>query len=93
MKLQHPVYEARIITDPEFLAGKPVIEGTRIPVALVLEYLANDPNFDAFFIDYPELTMAGVQTCLAYGQVLAPGETVRPAARRRGPHKALPHTR
>jgi uncharacterized protein (DUF433 family) len=92
MEDDHPTYHDRIVTNPAILVGKPVIKGTRVPVALVLEYLANHPNFDDFFADYPELTMADVQACLTYGQALAAGERVRPAPRRRS-HRALPHAR
>ena len=58
----------RIITDPDILVGKPVVRGTRIPVELVLEYLAHTPNFDELFADYPRLTMEDVQACFAYAQ-------------------------
>jgi len=34
----------RIIIDPNILAGKPVIKGTRIPVYLIIELLANGLN-------------------------------------------------
>jgi uncharacterized protein (DUF433 family) len=33
-------WSGRIVTDPEILAGKPVIRGTRIAVELILELLA-----------------------------------------------------
>ncbi len=69
-------YQERIITDPEILVGKPVIKGTRISVELVLEYLARNPNFDEFFTDYPDLTMADVQAVLAYARDLVAGEKV-----------------
>lgn len=83
MVTKRPAYAGRIVTDPEVLAGKPVIKGTRIPVALVLEYLANTPNFEEFFADYPELTLADVQACLAYAHALAAGKRVSPSPRRR----------
>lgn len=71
---EQPVsHENRITADPAIVGGKPVVKGTRVPVALVLEYLANNPNFDDFFADYPDLTMADVQACLAYAQTLAAG--------------------
>jgi uncharacterized protein (DUF433 family) len=60
----------RIIRDPAILGGKPVVEGTRIPVDVVLEYLAHNPNFEELFADYPRLTMEGVKACLAYAQAL-----------------------
>jgi uncharacterized protein (DUF433 family) len=56
----------RITTNPAVMVGKPVVKGTRIPVELVLPYLAETPNFDELFADYPELTMADVQACLRY---------------------------
>jgi uncharacterized protein (DUF433 family) len=90
MEHERPLYQDRNITDPAILVGKPTIKGTRIPVALVLEYLANNPNFDDFFADYPELTMDDVGACLAYGQVLAAGAEVTPAPRRRTAQRVLP---
>ena len=56
----------RIVRDPRILVGKPVVKGTRIPVDLVLAYLARNPNFDELFADYPRLTLDDVKACLAY---------------------------
>jgi uncharacterized protein (DUF433 family) len=60
----------RIVQDPTILAGKPVVKGTRIAVEVVLDYLAHNPDFDELFADYPRLTMADVQACLAYAETL-----------------------
>ncbi len=54
----------RIIQDPQILAGKPVVKGTRIPVELVLAKLAANPDLDELFADYPRLTSEDVQACL-----------------------------
>ncbi len=70
MTKEQPHYHDRIVRDPEILVGKPVVKGTRIPVEVVLEYLAHNPNFDELFADYPRLTMADVQACLEYAQAL-----------------------
>lgn len=67
---EHLHFNERIVQDPRILVGKPVVKGTRIPVAVVLEYLAHNPNFDELFADYPRLTMADVQACLEYAQTL-----------------------
>jgi len=56
----------RIVRDSQILVGKPVVKGTRIPVDLVLAYLARNPNFDELFADYPRLTLDDVKACLAY---------------------------
>jgi uncharacterized protein (DUF433 family) len=61
----------RITADPDVMVGKPVVKGTRIPVYVVLEFLAANPSFDDLFADYPDLTMADVQACLAYAGALA----------------------
>ena len=52
------------------MVGKPVVKGTRIPVELVLEYLARNPNFGDLFADYPRLTMDDVKACFAYAQAM-----------------------
>lgn len=60
----------RIIQDPDILVGKPVVKGTRIPVELILAKLAINPDLNELFQDYPRLTRADVQACLAYAQEL-----------------------
>ena len=67
---QQPNSTQRIVRDPAILAGKPVVRGTRIPVALVLEYLANNPNFEDLFADYPRLTIDDVKACLDFAHML-----------------------
>ncbi|HEU5422441.1 MAG TPA: DUF433 domain-containing protein [Nitrolancea sp.] len=43
----------RIIRDPNILLGKPVVRGTRIPVALMLAKLVANPSLDDLFLDFP----------------------------------------
>jgi uncharacterized protein (DUF433 family) len=45
----------RIILDPEVLSGKPTIKGTRIPVYLVIELLANGLTEKEILTQYPTL--------------------------------------
>lgn len=61
-------YHDRIVTDPEILAGKPTIKGTRIPVDLVLKRLSQDLNLDTLFESYPRLTDDDVKACFAYAR-------------------------
>jgi uncharacterized protein (DUF433 family) len=56
----------RVVRDPAILVGKPTIKGTRISVALVLQYLADNPDFNEIFEAYPHLTLEDVRACLAY---------------------------
>ncbi|HEX8228056.1 MAG TPA: DUF433 domain-containing protein [Chloroflexia bacterium] len=74
------MYESRIVVDPEILAGKPVIRGTRIPVDLVLKRLSQDLDLQALFASYPRLTEEDVKACLEYAGALVSGESLYPVA-------------
>lgn len=52
-----------ITVDPEILAGKPVIRGTRIAVELVLELLAAGQSDAEILENYPGLTRNDVCAC------------------------------
>ena len=56
----------KIIVDPKILAGKPIIKGTRIPVYLVLNLLANGYNFDKIIEAYPRLTKEDIEAAIKY---------------------------
>ena len=58
----------RIVVDPKILAGKPIIKGTRIPVYLVLNLLANDYNFDKIIEVYPHLTRQDIEAAIKYSE-------------------------
>ena len=75
-----PNYHDRIIVNPKIMVGKPVIKGTRIPVELVLEYLAADPNIHTFFEAFPRLTLDDIKACLAYAQATIEKENKHPCA-------------
>ena len=74
MTTKQQTYQDRIIVDPRILAGKPVVKGTRIPVELVLEYLAYDTNIHTLFEAFPRLTLEDVKACLAYAQQVVEAE-------------------
>ena len=52
------------------MVGKPVIEGTRIPVALILGKLAYNLDLDELFLDYPRLSVDDIKAVLLYAQSL-----------------------
>ena len=58
----------RIIVDPKILAGKPVIAGTRIPVYLILNLIANGYNFDKIIEAYPRLTRQDIEAAIKYSE-------------------------
>ena len=66
MAKEEPLHKQRIIQDPNIMVGKPVVKGTRIPVELVLQHLAETPDFDDLFEAFPHLTIEDVKACLAY---------------------------
>jgi uncharacterized protein (DUF433 family) len=76
MAKEYTRYQDHIIIDPEVLAGKPVIKGTRIPLELVLKRLAQDLNIETLREAYPRLTLEDIKACLEYAQVLVAGEEV-----------------
>src|SRR6266508_3760072 len=76
---KQPEYLARISQDPQVMVGKPVVKGTRIPVELVIGFLADNPDLDEMFAAYLELTGEDVKAVLAY----AKAAVERSPARRR----------
>lgn len=60
-----------ISSDPNILKGKPCLKDTRIPVALVLGYLAAGRDTAAIQKEFPGLGPADVAACLDYARDLA----------------------
>jgi uncharacterized protein (DUF433 family) len=61
----------RIVVDPEVMAGKPVIRGTRLAVEFVLELLAAGQSENELLTNYPGLTREDILACLFYASYLA----------------------
>ena len=57
----------RISIDPEICGGKPCIKGTRVWVALVLDFLADGVTETELLGEYPQLTHDDVMAVIAYG--------------------------
>ena len=64
-------WQNRISSDPAVLRGKPCIRGTRIPVALVLGYLAAGKSHPEICGEFPDLTEADIEASLEYARDLA----------------------
>jgi uncharacterized protein (DUF433 family) len=69
-------WQDRIESDPLILRGKPCIKGTRIPVALVLGYLAAGRTVPEIIQQFPDLEPADVSATLDYARDLADFEAV-----------------
>jgi uncharacterized protein (DUF433 family) len=60
-----------IVSDPAILRGKPRLKGTRIPVSLVLGYLAAGSSAEQIVAEFPDLTRDQIAACLDYARDLA----------------------
>ena len=60
-----------IIVDPEVLAGKPVVRGTRLAVGFILELIAAGETEKEILANYPGLTREDILACLSYASYLA----------------------
>src|SRR5512135_3372014 len=58
----------RIEINPRVCGGQPVVIGTRISVAAVLEQLAAGEPWDSLLRAYPELSRADIQPVLEYAR-------------------------
>ncbi|MFZ1933879.1 MAG: DUF433 domain-containing protein [Thermoguttaceae bacterium] len=67
----------RISIDPQICHGKPVIRGTRVPVARVLGYLAGGMNFEDVEKDF-DLSAEDVRAALDYAAELLNQEQHHP---------------
>jgi uncharacterized protein (DUF433 family) len=64
----------RITVDPDVLVGKPVIRGTRIPVYLIVELIANGMTAKEILKEYPRLKEEDVKAALLYASKLVESE-------------------
>jgi uncharacterized protein (DUF433 family) len=70
------LWKEHIVSDPEILRGKPRIKGTRIPVGLVLGYLAAGKSSADIVAEFPDLSGEQIAACLDYARELAEFEVV-----------------
>ena len=60
-----------IVSTTDVLRGKPRIKGTRIPVSLVLGYLAAGKTTQEIRSEFPDLTKEQIAACLDYARELS----------------------
>ena len=53
---------------PEIVSGAPVFEGTRVPVATLFEYLADNYSLDEFLDAFPGVSREAAVQVIRYGQ-------------------------
>ena len=57
-----------IESNPEILGGKPIIKGTRIPVALIYELIGLNYSINQILQEYPHLNKKIILTLLEIGK-------------------------
>lgn len=75
-----PSLAERILVDPDVLAGKPFVSGTRLAVEFVLGLMADGWTETDLIENYPGLVREDVAACLAYARDVLRSERVFPAA-------------
>ncbi|MBI1997849.1 MAG: DUF433 domain-containing protein [Deltaproteobacteria bacterium] len=58
---------------PNILRGKPRIKGMRIPVSLILGYLAAGNNPEQIIAEFPDLRSKQITACFDYARELSDG--------------------
>jgi uncharacterized protein (DUF433 family) len=69
----------RIVVDAKIRHGKPVIQGTRVPVELIIAQLAGGMEPAAVAAEY-DLQLADIHAALAYAAQVLASEEVRATA-------------
>lgn len=64
-------WQDHIESTPGVLKGKPRVKGTRIPVSLILGYLASGASPDEIIEEFPDLTPEDISACLVYARDLS----------------------
>jgi uncharacterized protein (DUF433 family) len=74
------VEQPRITLDPDILAGKPVIRGTRLSVEFVIGLMADGWSEADILANYPGVRHDDIIACLAYARDVLSSEKVFPSA-------------
>jgi uncharacterized protein (DUF433 family) len=69
--------QSLIVSDQKILNGKPIVKGTRISVALILQNIASGMSKEDILRGYPTLTKAGLDAALDFAARQFQGEEVR----------------
>lgn len=65
-----------ITADPGILGGKPIVAGTRISVALIMEWLGTGADISSIAAKHPLLTEAKVLEAIRYAGRFAQNEII-----------------
>jgi len=71
------IYFNRIEINPRVMMGKPVVKGTRIPVYIILNLLAEGYTERAIRKEYPDITQADIAAVLRFAASMTQFEETR----------------
>ena len=71
-------WQERIVIEPDILAGKPIVKGTRLAVEFITDLLAQGWTEAELLRNYPGLVHEDVQACLGYASATLQAEKVYP---------------
>ncbi len=72
--------DVRIVTNPDVMMGKPVVEGTRITVELILEKLSFGESVEQIVDAHPTLSKEGILAALKYAVDVLRSDVVYPVS-------------
>jgi len=61
-------WKERIVVNPDVLAGKPIVKGTRLSIEFLLGLLANGWTTDKILENYPQLSPSDLQAVFSFAQ-------------------------
>lgn len=64
----------RIESNPKVLGGKPLIRGTRVPISLILNFVANRMSVEEILEEYPQLQQDDIDAALVFAEKVTEGE-------------------
>jgi uncharacterized protein (DUF433 family) len=70
--------EKHITTDPLVLRGVPIVRGTRVPVYVIMDFVAEGYSPEEIVDDFPDITVKDVEAAIAYNELLLASIEVRP---------------
>ena len=76
--------KAFVTTDARILGGKPIIAGTRIAVATILDMLAADMAINEVIEEYPELSKEQIQVAISFAARRVATEEIFPIVEKNG---------
>ena len=80
-QVRHPQttdWTRHIVSDPKICGGEPCAKGTRVPVTVILDSLAEGATHAAILRSYPTLKPAHIRAAVAYAAVLVREEALTP---------------